>query len=153
MSPWGATILFVKKKDGTLRMCIDYKQLNKFTIKNWYPLSRIEDLFDQVRGATIFSKIYFRSRYHQLRIKNEDIHKNPFQTRYGHYEFLFLPFILTNTPATFMCLMKNVLHKHLDKFVLVFINDILVYSKREEEHQKHLLVVLQTIREKKIMQK
>ena len=127
VSPWGAPVLFVKKKDGAFRICIDYRQLNKLTIKNRYPLPGIDDLFDQVRGASVFSKIDLRTSYHQLRIKEEDISKTTFRTRYGHYEFVVLPFGLTNAPATFMCSMNSVLNKYLDKFILVFIDDILVY--------------------------
>ena len=133
VSPWGAPVIFVKKKDGTMRLCIDYRQLNKMTIKNRYPLPRIDDLFDQLRGATVFSKIDLRSGYHQVRIKDEDIFKTTFRTRYGHYEFVIMPFGLTNAPAVFMCLMNNIMHKYLDKFVVVFINDILIFSKTEEE--------------------
>ena len=147
VSPWGALVLFVKEKDGTFRMCFDYRQLNKLTIKNRYPLPRIEDLFYQVRGASVFSKIDLRTGYHQLRIKEEDISKTTFRTRYGHYEFVVLPFGLMNAPATFMCLMNSVLNKYLDKFVLVFIDDILIYSKNEDEHKEHLRIVLQTLKE------
>ena len=145
MSPWGPPVIFVKKKDGTMRLCIDYRQLNKMTIKNRYPLPRIDDIFDQLHGATMFSKIDLRSGYHQVRIKDEDIFKTTFRTRYGHYEFVVMPFGLTNAPAVFVCLMNNVMHKYLDKFVVVFIDDILIYSKTEEEHKEHLNIVLQEL--------
>jgi hypothetical protein len=153
VSPWGATTLFVKNKDGTLRLCIDYRQLNKMTIKNKYPLPRIDDLFDQLRGATIFSKIDLRFGYHQVRIKDEDIHKTTFRTRYGHYEFVVVPFGLTNAPTTFMCLMINVFIKFLDRFVLVFIDDILIYSKNREEREEHLKLLLQVLREHQLYAK
>jgi hypothetical protein len=153
VSPWGAPVLFVKKKDGTLRLCIDYRRLNKVTIKNKYPLPRIDDLFDQLGGASIFSKIDLRSGYHQVRIKGEDIHKTAFQMRYGHYEFVVVLFGLTNSLASFMCLMNNVLSKFLDKFVLVFIDDILIYSKNKKEHEEHLRLVLQVLREHQLYAK
>ena len=134
VSPWGAPVLFVKKKDGTMRMCIDYRQLNKVTVKNKYPLPRIDDLFDQLQGASLFSKIDLRSGYHQLKIRASDIPKTAFRTRYGHYNFLVMSFRLTNAPAAFMELMNGVFRSYLDSFVIVFIDDILVYSKTEEDH-------------------
>ena len=153
VSPLGAPILFVKKKDGTLRMCIDYRQINKVTVKNKYPLPRIEDLFDQLKGAGVFSKIDLRSGYYQLRVKEVDVPKTAFRTRYGHYEFLVMPFGLTNAPAEFMDLMNRVFRPYLDQFVVVFIDDILVYSRDEQEHEQHLKIVLQTLREKKLYAK
>ena len=146
-SPWGAPVLFVKKKDGSLRLCIDDRQLNKVTIQNQYPLPRIDDLFDQLQGAKVFSKIDLRSGYHQLKVRREDVPKIAFKTRYGPYEFLVMPFGLTNAPAAFMDLMNRVFGPYLDKFVIVFIDDILVYSCSKEEHAKHLRIVLQTLRE------
>ena len=125
-----------------MRLCIDYRQLNKTTVKKRYLLPRIDDLYDQLCGATVFLKIDLRSGYHQVRIKDEDIFKIAFRTRYGHYEFVVMPFGLTNAPAIFMCLMKNIIHKYLDKFVVVFIDDILIYSKTEEEHKEQLKIVL-----------
>jgi len=135
VSPWGAPVLFVKKKDGSLRLCIDYRELNQVTVKNKYPLPRIDDLFDQLAGATVFSKIDLRSEYHQLKIKPEDVPKTAFRTRYGYYEFLVLPFGLTNAPAYFMDLMDRVSRPFLDKFVVVFIDNILIYSKSKEDHR------------------
>ena len=151
--PWGAPVLFVKKKDGTLRLCIDYRQLNKLTVKNKYLLPRIDDLFDQLKGASIFSKIDLRSGYHQLRIKDVDVHKTTFRTRYGHYEFLIMPFGLTNAPAAFMDLMNHVFRSYVDQFVAVFIDDILVYSKDRESHDTHLQVVLETLRKEQLYAK
>ena len=153
VSPWGAPVLFVKKKDGSLRLCIDYRELNSVTIKNKYPLPRIDDLFDQLKGAAVFSKIDLRSGYHQLRIKPQDVPKTAFRTRYGHYEFLMMPFGLTNASAAFMDLMNRVFRDYLDRFVIVFIDDILVYSKSKKEHEYHLRLVLQRLREHQLYAK
>ena len=139
-------MLFVKKKDNTLQLCVDYRQLSKMIVKNKYPLPRIDDLFNQLKGAGVFSKIDLRSGYHQLRIKDENVNKTAFRTRYGCNEFLVTPFGLTNAPAAFMDLMNRVFRLFLDRFVVVFIDDILVYSKDQEYHDTHLLVVLETLR-------
>ncbi|KAD6796191.1 hypothetical protein E3N88_07087 [Mikania micrantha] len=152
-SPWGAPILFIKKKDGSFGMCIDYKELNKLTIKNRYPLPRIDDLFDQVQGAQYFSKIDLRSGYHHLRIQEEDIPKMAFRTRYGHYEFIVMPFGLTNAPALFMDLMNRVCKPNLDKFVIVFIDDILICSKSEKEHKQHLKTILELLKNEQLYAK
>ncbi|GKB98993.1 putative reverse transcriptase domain-containing protein [Tanacetum coccineum] len=152
-SPWGAPVLFVKKKDGAMRMCIDYRELNKLTIKNRYPLPRIDDLFDQLQGACCFSKIDLRSGYHQLRVREEDIPKTAFRTRYGHFEFTVMPFGLTNAPEIFMDLMNRVCKPYLDKFVIVFIDDILIYSKSEEEHEVHLKTILDLLEKEKLYAK
>ncbi|GJZ14591.1 putative reverse transcriptase domain-containing protein, partial [Tanacetum coccineum] len=152
-SPWGAPVLFVKKKDGSFRMCIDYQELNKLTIKNRYPLPRIDDLFDQLQGSSVYSKIDLRSGYHQLRVRDEDIPKTAFRTRYGHYEFQVMPFGLTNAPAVFMDLMNRVCKPYLDKFVIVFIDDILIYSRNKEEHANHLRIILELLKKEKLYAK
>ena len=146
-------MLFIKKKDGTLRLCIDYRQLNKLTIKNKYLLPRIDDLFDQLKCASIFSKIDLRHGYHQLKIKDVVVHKTTIRTQYGHYEFLVMPFGLTNAPAAFMDLMNCVFGPYVDQFVVVFIDDILVYSKDRENHNTHLRVVLETLRKEQLYAK
>jgi hypothetical protein len=142
-SPWGCPTLFVSKKDKGLRLCVDYRPLNAVTIKNKYPLPRINILFDQLAGAQVFSKIDLRSGYHQIKISDEDIPKTAFFMRYVLYEYLVMSFGLTNAPAHFMYLMNFVFIPELDKFVMVFIDDILVYSKSMEDHEGHLRVVLQ----------
>ena len=143
--------MLVKKKDGKLRLCVDYKELNKLTMKNKYPLPRIDDLLDQLGGDKVFSKIDLRLGYHQIRIKPEDIPKTAFRTRYGHYEYLVMPFELTNAPAIFMDYMNRIFRPYLDKFVVVFIDDILIYSKTLEEHGEHLRLVLGILRENAIV--
>ncbi|KAL4022687.1 hypothetical protein IC575_016431 [Cucumis melo] len=136
-----------------MRLCIDYRELNKVTVKNRYPLPRIDDLFDQLQGATVFSKIDLRSGYHQLRIRDGDIPKTAFRSRYGHYEFVVMSFGLTNAPAVFMDLMNRVFKDFLDSFVIVFMDDILIYSKTEAEHEEHLHQVLETLRANKLYAK
>nr|GEZ85414.1 putative reverse transcriptase domain-containing protein [Tanacetum cinerariifolium] len=149
-SPWGAPVLFVKKKDESFRMCIDFRALNKLTVKNRYPLPRIDDLFDQLQGSSVYSKIDLRTGYHQLYIREEDIPITAFRTRYGHYEFCVMPFGLTNTPAVFMDLMNRVCKSYLDKFVIVFIDDILIYYKDKEEHEKHLKTILELLKREQL---
>nr|GEV73614.1 putative reverse transcriptase domain-containing protein [Tanacetum cinerariifolium] len=152
-SPWGAHVLFFEKKDGAMRTCIDYKELNKLTIINRYPLLRIDDLFDQLQGTSCFSKIDLRLGYHQLRVREEDIPNTAFRTCYGHFEFMVMPFMLTNTPAIFMNLMNRVCKPYLDKFIIVFIDDILIYSKSEEEHEVHLKTILDLLKKEKLYAK
>ena len=146
-------MLFVKKKDGTFRLCVDYRQLNKMTMKNKYPLPKIDDLFDQLKGVSFFSKIDLRYGYHQLRIKDMDVHKTVFRKQYGHYEFLIMPFGLTNALAAFIDLMNRVFRPYVDQFVMVFVDDILVYSKDRENHDTHLWVVLETLRKERLYEK
>ncbi|GJS37517.1 retrotransposon protein, putative, ty3-gypsy subclass [Tanacetum coccineum] len=152
-SPWGAPVLFVKKKDGSFWMCINYRELNKVTVKNRYPLLRIDDLFDQLQGSRVYSKIDLRSGYHQLRVREEDILKTSFRTRYGHYEFQVMPFGLTNAPTVFMDLMNWVCKPYLEKFVIVFIDDILIHSKSEEEHAEHLKLILELLKKEELYAK
>ena len=152
-SPWGSPIIFVDKRDGTTRLCVDYRKLNDVTIKNKYPLPKIEDLFDQMNGARVFSKIDLRTGYHQLKVREEDIPKTAFTTRYGLFEYTVMSFGLTNAPAYFMNLMNKIFMDYLDKFVVVFIDDILMYSKTEEEHAEHLRLVLETLRKHQLYAK
>ena len=152
-SPWGAPVIFVPKKDGTQRMCVDYRSLNEVTIKNKYPLPRIDDLFDQLKGACVFSKIDLRSGYHQLKIRATDIPKTAFITRYGLYEYTVMSFGLTNAPAHFMYLMNSIFMTKLDNFLMVFIDDILFYSKNTKKHEGHLRIVLQRLRDHQLYAK
>ncbi|GJW80622.1 putative reverse transcriptase domain-containing protein [Tanacetum coccineum] len=152
-SPWGASVLFVKKKDGSFRMCIDYRELNKLMVKNRYPLPRIDNLFDQLQGSNIYSKIDLRSGYHQLRVREEDILKTTFRTRYGHYEFQIMPFGLTNTPTLFTNLMNRVCKPYLDKFMIVFIDDIRIYSRNKKEHEEHLKAILELLKKEELYAK
>ncbi|GKB92399.1 putative reverse transcriptase domain-containing protein [Tanacetum coccineum] len=152
-SPWGAPVLFVKKKDGSFRMCIDYRELNKLIVKNRYPLPIIEDLFDQLQGSSVYSKIDLRSGYHQLRVRDEDISKTAFRTRYRHYKFQVMPFGLTNAHTVFIDLMNRICKPYLDKFVIVFIDDILIYSCNEEEHTNHLRIILELLKKEKLYAK
>ena len=152
-SPWGCPAIFVKKKDKSLRMCVDYRPLNEVTVKNKYPLPRIDDLFDQLNGAQVFSKIDLRLGYHQIKVRTEDIPKTAFSTRYGLYEYTVMSFGLTNAPAYFMNLMNSVFMEYLDQFVVVFIDDILIYSKTAEEHEQHLRLVVDKLRENQLYAK
>jgi hypothetical protein len=152
-SPWGAPAIFVPKKDGAQRMCVDYRSLNEVTIKNKYPLSRIDDLFNQLNRAYVFSKIDLQSGYHELKIWASDIPETTFITRYGLYEYTIMSFGLTNAPAYFIYMMNKVFMEYLDKFVVVFIDNILIFSKNEEEHNEHLRLVLQKLRENQLYTK
>ena len=152
-SPYGAPVLFVKKKDGTIRMCVDYRALNALTVKNRYPLPRIDELLDRLHGAKYFSKLDLRSGYHQIRVADEDIPKTAFRTRYGLFEFLVMPFGLTNAPATFQAAMNNTFMPALDSFVIVYLDDILVYSRTAEEHARHLEWVLEKLRSEQLYAK
>ena len=152
-SPYGSLVLFVPKKDGGLRFCIDYRWLNKKTIRNRYPLPLPEELFDRLGGSQVFSKIDLRSGYWQVRLRKEDIPKTAFKTRWGLYEFLVVPFGVTNAPAQFMNMMNDVLADFLDRFVVVFLDDLLIYSRTPEDHAEHLRQVLQRLHENKLYAK
>ena len=153
VSHWGALVLFVKKKDGSLRMCIDYRRLNHVTVKNRYLLLRIDELFDQLQGAAYFSKIDLGSGYYQLRVRESNVPKTAFRTRYGHYEFLVMPFGLTNALAVFMARMSKISAQYLDHFTVVFIDDVLGYSKSKKEHEEHLRTSLQLLRDNQLYAK
>ena len=152
-SPWGTLALSVKNHDETLRLCTNYRSLNRVTVKNKYPLPQIDDLFDQLRRSEYYTKIDLRTGYHQLQIREEDIPKTAFRTRYGHFEYTVMLFELINALVTFMDLMHRVFRPYLDQFVIVFIDDILIYSQTHEEHEHHLIIMLQTLREHKLYAK
>ena len=152
-SPWGAPVLFAKKKDKTLRLCIDYRQLNRVTIKNRYPLPLIDYLFEQLRGVRVYSKIDLRTGYHELRVREADILKIALRMQYGHFKFTVMPFGLTNVPTTFVDLMNRVFQPYLDQFGVVFIDDILIYSQSEVEHEDNLIIVLQLLRDHQLYAK
>ena len=146
-SPWGSPVLFVLKKDSSLRFCIDYHWLNKRTIRNRYPLPLLEEMLDRLGGAKVFSKIDLKSGYWQMLVCEQDILKTTFKTRWGLYEFLVMPFGVTNAPSQFMYLVRDILREYLDDFVIFFIDDILIFSHTIEEHCKHLRLVFQKLTE------
>jgi hypothetical protein len=150
---WGVLVLFIKKKEGSMKMCINYQELNKVTTKNRYPLPRIDDLLDQLQEACMFSKVDLRLGYHQVRVKEEDIPKTAFMSRYRHYEFLVMYFGLTNKPAFFMDTMNRVFHDNLDQLTIIFIDDILIYLKTPKEHEERLQNALERLLREKIYAK
>jgi len=148
-SPYGSPILFVPKKDGGWRLCVDYRAINRITIKNSHPLPRIDEMFEQLHGSAVYSKLDLASGYHQIRMHEDSVEKTAFKTKYGHYEYVVMPFGLTNAPATFQCVMNSILAPYLDRFVVVYLDDILIYSRNQEEHLEHLRIILQLLREHK----
>jgi hypothetical protein len=149
-SPFDAPVLFVSKKGGQLRMCVDYRALNRVTIKNNYPLPRVDDLLDRLTGATHFSRVDLKSGYYQIRVANEDVHKTAMRTRYGSYEFLVMPLGLCNAPATFMSIMNRIFHEEMDECVVVYIDNILIFSRSEFDHARDLRWVLEKLRQHKL---
>jgi Reverse transcriptase (RNA-dependent DNA polymerase) len=153
VSPWGAPVLFAPKKDGGLRMCLDYRALNKLAVKDKCPTPRVDELFDRLHGATHFSNIDLRSGYYQIRVREGDVPKTCICTRYGSFEFLVMPFGLTNAPSTFQALMNEVFRDYVDNFILVYLDDVLIFSRSEEEHKRHVEMVLQQLRDEKLFAK
>ena len=153
VSPFGAPVLFVPKKDGGIRMCVNYRGLSRVTVHNRYPLPRIDELLDRLRGANLFTKTDLRSGYHQIRVHPGDVHKTTFRTRYGHFEFLVLPFGLTNAPATFMHLMHSIFREQLDDYIIIFLDDILVYNKGLKAHVTHVHQTLSIMRQHRLYAK
>lgn len=153
VSPWGLPVLFTSKNDGSLRMCIDYRALNKQTIQNKVPLPRIDEVWDELSGAKYFSTIDLRDGHHQIRVRTEYIEKTAFRTQYGQFEYLVTPFGLSEAPGCFQTLMNNIFRPHLDEFILVYLDYILIFIKTEEEHLKHIKVTLETLRQNNLYAK